>query len=52
MECAALCFVIIDCCRCIDKKYVKTSVPDIKYNFSNTMIFVNVYYVDVLYDVY
>ena len=37
MECAALCFVIADCCRCIDTKYVKTSVPDIKYNFSNTM---------------
>ena len=37
IECAALCSVIIDSCRCIDTKYVKTSVTDIQYNISNTM---------------
>ena len=37
MACAALCSVIPDCCRCVDTKYAKTSITDIRCFPSNTM---------------
>ena len=37
IERAALGSVTIDCCRCIDTEYAKTSITDIQYNSFNTM---------------